>query len=139
MRVVLVTILTLISGCGLNDLNTKLEEDIQVTIPLSIYMELPMRGELYVYDYPNGMDNSYTSVKYNTSPMTLVEWTSSDSFCVPFMNTLICEPIVNYSTYSRDDGSGQQMIYIYEEFTGDTLSVIGCVFNNCNEVRFIVE
>ena len=48
--------------------------------------------------------------------------------------------IVNYSTYSRDDGSGKQMIYLYRDFVGDTLSVKGCVdVDVCKTVSFIVE
>jgi len=55
------------------------------------------------------------------------------------MNQNICESIIQYSTYTRTDGSGQQMIYLSENFIGDTLSVSGCINEYCNEVRFIVD
>jgi uncharacterized protein (DUF2147 family) len=56
------------------------------------------------------------------------------------MGETFCEMIVNYSTYSRDDGSGRQMIYLYRDFIGDTLSVKGCVdVDVCKSVSFTVE
>ena len=42
--------------------------------------------------------------------------------------------LVNYS-----DGLGQQMIYLYQDFIGDTLMVYGCTENNtCSSLNFIV-
>ena len=43
------------------------------------------------------------------------------------MYETFCDMIVNYSTYKIDNGSGRQMIYLYRDFVGDTLSVNGCI------------
>ena len=54
-------------------------------------------------------------------------WTSTDSFTVYHMGFPITEPIINYSTYTEEDSTGQQAIYLYQDFLGDTLSVTGSV------------
>ena len=36
-------------------------------------------------------------------------------------------------------GQGQQLIYIYPPHIGDTLNVIGCIENVCEETEFIVR
>jgi hypothetical protein len=68
-------------------------------------------------------------------------WDSEDYFCILWMWDTICNPIINYSTYSDGvDGSGKQMIYLYQPFIGDTLMVKGCIDeNNCKTMEFIVE
>ena len=57
--------------------------------------------------------------------LQLVAWTSPDEFCVWWFNDYICQPVINYSTYSREDGTGQQNFYMNETFIGDTLELIG--------------
>ncbi len=79
------------------------------------------------FTYNTSKSHTYHSLTYNTTPRTRVFWTSTDSFTVYFQNTYITQPIINYSTYSRDDGSGKQMIYIDRTMIGKTLQVIGCL------------
>ena len=108
------------------------------------YLDLTMNGKqdingFYSFDYPDLNDNSYTAVYYETLPDTRVFWTSVDSFTVYHWGVAITEPIINFSTYSNDDGTGQQMIYLYQDFIGDTLMVYGCVENDvCSSLNFIV-
>tara|TARA_R110000824_G_scaffold73876_1_gene188114 strand:+ start:118 stop:465 length:348 start_codon:yes stop_codon:yes gene_type:complete len=93
----------------------------------------------YLVDYPDWEHNSYTSVQYETLPYTRVYWASVDSFTVEHWGTEITEPIINYSTYSDDVGMGQQMIYLYQDFIGDTLMIYGCIENDvCSSLNFIV-
>ena len=42
-------------------------------------------------------------------------------------------------TYSKDDGSGEQIIYLNENMLNDTLTVIGCLNEDyCKSLKFIV-
>ena len=129
LRLLLILILV---GC--NDYNSEREP-----IPLSLYMDLPVENGYYVYDYPNELMNSYTSVRYNTDEITRVFWTSSDSFTIEHQGYPIKQPIINYSTYSDNNGNGKQLVYLYQNHIGDTLDIIGCVDETCKMIEFIVE
>ena len=127
-------------SCGGGEDRLYSQEQVEEDIPLILKMNYPMEDGYYKIDYPNNRPHSYISVEYQTEGMRRIYWTSTDSFTIVHMGYPITEPIINYSTYSRDDGSGKQMIYLYEPFIGDTLQVIGCVDNdNCKSVSFIVE
>ena len=59
-------------------------------------------------------------------------------------NIPITQPIINYSTYSREDGSGKQMIYLNQSHIGKELSILGCIWDNngndiYEELRFLVH
>ena len=133
----LILILVMLLGCGSSN---PIKETYE-PIPLELHMDLPMRDGYYRFDYPTNRPHSYTSVLYQTEPMTRVFWDSEDYFCILWMWDTICNPIINYSTYSDGvDGSGKQMIYLYQPFIGDTLMVKGCIDeNNCKTMEFIVE
>ena len=82
----------------------------------------------YNFEYvPTGQsDSDYGTLKYNTTiGVTRVYWESPDSFWVYHMGQWFGEPIINNSTYSSDEGFGQQLFYIDETFIGDTLSLYG--------------
>ena len=54
-------------------------------------------------DYPYQGYN-YGTIYYeisNVNNYTLVGWTSPDEFCVDHFGTAICEPVINYQTYSQ--------------------------------------
>ena len=115
-------------------------DDNTDTTTLDVYMELEMdENGYYLYDYPNESNNSYTYVKYTTNSNTRIFWSSPDSFTIVHQGFPITEPIINYSTYSDENGNGQQMIYIYQEHIGDTLEVIGYYSDYVwDSVNFIV-
>ena len=119
--------------------------DNNVLTPDTGYLDLHMNGKqdingFYSFDYPNLDNNSYTAVYYETTPDTRVFWTSVDSFTIYHWGIPITEPIINFSTYSNDDGTGQQMIYLYQDFIGDTLMVYGCTEDDaCSSLNFIVH
>jgi hypothetical protein len=118
--------------------------DNNVLTPDTGYLDLHMSGNqdengFYTFDYPDLQSNSYTAVYYETLPYTRVFWTSVDSFTVYHWGEEITEPIINFSTFSNGDGTGQQMIYLYPDFIGDTLMVYGCTENDaCSSLNFIV-
>ena len=89
---------------------------------------------------PTGMSQSdYGTVKYFTEiPVTRVFWSSPDSFFVYHMNQWIGQPIINYSTYSVDDGYGQQLFYIYSDFIGDSLTIYGHISSNISDTVFVI-
>ena len=94
----------------------------------------------YLFDYQNESNNSYTYVKYTTNPTTRIFWSSPDSFTIVHQGFQITEPIINYSTYSDDEGNGQQMIYVYQEHIGDTLKIIGHYSDDVwDDAEFIVN
>ena len=91
------------------------------------------------YHYPYSGYN-YGSIYFQTTPTTLVGWTSPDEFCIQFFEELICEPVINYQTYSDEYGQGQQNFYMSEEFVGDTLNLIGYLDNDIvSEIKIIIK
>ena len=128
----------LVVGCE----GIKSSEPYSKYIPvLEIGMDLPTTNDgYYVFDYPNNRPHTYTSVEYISSPMERVFWFSPDSFTVYHMGYPITEPIINYSTYSRDDGSGRQMIYLNRSMIGKRLLVYGCINKDlCKELSFRIK
>ena len=102
-------------------------------------MDLNKEDEIYRFDYPSGRSNSYTYVRYNTDPTTRVFWSSPDSFTITHQGFPITSPIINYSTYSDENGDGKQFIYIDPTMINDTLEVIGCVVDQCESVKVIIR
>ena len=118
-----------------------IETEIEIEqYSLSLYMNLDQENGYYKVKYPIGNPTFYTSVHVISHPNIFVSWYSDDEYCLNWMYQTLCEPIIQYSTFTRTDGTGQQMIYLYENFIGDTLSVLGCISSDiCEEVKFIVE
>ena len=80
----------------------------------------------YHYEY---IGYNYGSIYFITEPYTLVYWDSDDVYCFWFWNDYVCEPVIDYQTYSREDGTGQQNFYINENSIGDTLTIV-CYINS---------
>ena len=135
IKQILLLSIILLPACNDNIISPQVEEDY---LTLHMNTETDVNG-FYLVDYPDWEDNSYTSVQYETLPYTRVFWTSTDTFIIEHWGEEIEEPIINYSTYANDDGTGQQMIYLYQDFIGDTLMVYGCTENDvCSSLNFIV-
>ena len=134
-NVFIITIGLLLLNCSDNMI---MEPDIDNSF-LDLYMDVQNNDGYYLVDYPNQEDNSYTAVYYKTLPDTRVFWASVDSFTVYHWGHAITEPIINFSTYSNSSGDGQQMVYLHQDFIGDTLMVYGCVENDvCSSLNFII-
>ena len=108
---------------------------------LELYLETPIdENGYYLVDYPDEEDDSYIFIKYRSLPLTRVFWTSPDSFTVYHMGFPVTEPIINYSTYTSQNSTGQQGIYLYQNFIGDTLTVIGYISDDLyDSLQFIVH
>ena len=48
------------------------------------------------------------------------------------------DPIINYSTYSGDDGYGQQLFYVYAPFVGDILTIYGYIDLDIIDMVFVI-
>ena len=134
-------------NCWHNDLVCDLNECYEYNV-LDIYdvwkqntdLEADING-YYNFEYfsTGQSDSDYGTLKYNTTiAVTRVYWDSPDSFWVYHMGQWIGEPIINNSTYSSDEGFGQQLFYIDETFIGDTLSLYGQIcppnsFTGCDD------
>ena len=92
------------------------------------YNGLEYDGDVYVFSYPNNATNSYFKVNYNSLPTQRVYWDSPDEFYVVMWQDTVWTPVVNYSTYSDDDGIGHQMVYVNPTLIGDTLNIIGTIY-----------
>ena len=137
-----IIVLSFILLLGCENVFTNDTESEEIEYNLTLYMNNVDQNGNYIFYYPPSQSNSYTAVHYEITPpsMQRVFWTSPDSFTIVHQGFPITEPIINYSTYSRDDGSGKQMIYLYEPFIGDTLMIKGCVdIGNCRSLSFIVK
>jgi len=127
-------------GC---DYPTDSEPDLQEDLFLILYMNDSKDGSLYLVDYPQkdcDRISFHTSVKYLTTPATKVFWTLPDGNTIYNQNSPITESTINYFTYSKDDGSGEEIIYLNENMLNDTLTVIGCLNEDyCKTLKFIVK
>ena len=94
-------------------------------IPIDVYSIVEQdKNNYYLYPY---IGYYYGSIYFTTEPTTLVDWTSPDEYCYEWWGDNICEPVIDFSTYSRSDGTGQQNFYMNETFIGDTLTIIGYI------------
>ena len=126
-------IILLMVGCENNTMGPEMDDR-----SLVIYSTTELDKNGY-YHYPYTGFN-YGSIYFETEPMSLVGWTSPDEFCIQFFEELICEPVINYQTYAREDGTGQQNFYMSEEFIGDTLNLIGYLDNEIiKEIKVIIK
>jgi len=131
----------LLIGC---DYPTDSEADFQEDLSLILYMNNPKvdDGSLYLVDYPKkdcDRISFHASVKYLTIPATKVFWTLPDCNTICNQNCPITKPTINYFTYSKNDGSGEQIIHLNENMLNDTLTVIGCINEDyCKSLKFIV-
>tara|TARA_Y100001938_G_C8089308_1_gene434080 strand:+ start:1453 stop:1893 length:441 start_codon:yes stop_codon:yes gene_type:complete len=101
----------------------------QPTPVLDIYCDnctTDEEGNLY-YEYTGhnyGQINFYVEA---TMYPFLIGWTSPHEYCVDHHGTEICEPVINYQTYTDDDGYGHQNFYMNETFKGQTLQLVGYI------------
>ena len=126
-------IILLMVGCENNTMGPEIDDR-----SLVIYSTTELDKNGY-YHYPYAGFN-YGSIYFETEPMSLVAWTSPDEFCIQFFEELICEPVINYQTYAREDGTGQQNFYMNSESIGDTLTLIGYLNEDIvDEIRVIIK
>jgi len=94
-----------------------------------------------VFRYPEGQPSSYVFVDYESDSLRRVFWTSPDSFPSTAFGWTQMEPIAGMSTYTREDGTAQQGVYIMPEFIGRTLKVVAftdeITLNNARDSIFI--
>ena len=106
-------------------------------IYLDLYSDqLEYNGEIYIFDYPDEATSSYFKVDYNSLPLQRVYWDSPDLFYVIMFNDTIWTEVVNFSTYSNDDGVGHQMVYVNPTLIGDTLNIIGSIHEITGETLY---
>ena len=127
MNKLIIPLIILMVGC-----EKELHQDTSSTF-LEIYSDLEYDGNVYIFNYPNNTTNSYFKVNYNSLPTQRVYWDSPDEFYVIMWQDTVWTPVVNYSTYSDDDGIGHQMVYVNPTLIGDTLNVIGTIINDISE------
>ena len=126
-------IILLFVGCENNTMGPKMDEEF-----LDVYSTEQLDKNGY-YHYPYTGYN-YGSIYFETEPMSLVAWTSPDEFCIQFFEELICEPVINYQTYAKEDGTGQQNFYMNSESIGDTLTLIGYLNEDIvDEIKVIIK
>ena len=121
-KLIIINILLTVISC-----EKELHQDISDTF-LEIYSDLEYDGDVYIFNYPNNATNSYFKVNYNSLPTQRVYWDSPDEFYVIMWQDTVWTPVVNYSTYSDDDGIGHQMVYVNPTLIGDTLNIIGTIY-----------
>ena len=133
-RIILSVILIFFTiGCEDNIMAPNVEDKF-----LDVYSTTQLDKNGY-YHYPYTGYN-YGSIYFETTPMTLVGWTSPYEFCIQFFEELICEPVINYQTYAKEDGTGQQNFYMNSESIGDTLTLIGYLNEDIvDEIRVIIK
>lgn len=98
---------------------------------LVVYSDLPQDDNgYYHFDFVDGGDNTYDNVYFQTDgELNRVFWYSTDTFTIYHQGFPIEEPIIQHSTYSDENGQGQQMYYIHHTAVGDTLDIWGSFSN----------
>jgi|TARA_R100000234_G_scaffold107289_1_gene78278 hypothetical protein len=122
MKFILLILTLLFVGC-----DNPLEPEITF---LNIYLDSEKDSNGYYHIDYNG--TTYKHVYYQTTPNQRVRWGSEDTFSIDWMFNTYEEPIINYSTYADDWGSGQQLFYLDSEAVGDTMMIVGYI----NEVAW---
>ena len=106
---------------------------------LEIYSnQLEYNGDVYIFKYPENAPSSYFKVDYNSLPTQRVYWDSPDMFyTIQFVGSTdtTWTSVVNFSTYSDDDGTGHQMVYVNPTLIGDTLNIIGLINENNQKIK----
>ena len=117
--------LFLIGGCGIDNVFDFDNSESEPT-PFRLYMEYEHdENGFYHKTYPLGSTSSYGRVYVETLPTQRVFWSSPNTFDTYYQQQWFSTPIIQYSTYSSSDGIGQQLFYMYEQFIGDTLTIVG--------------
>ena len=122
MKFILLILTLLFVGC-----DNPLEPEITF---LNIYLDSEKDSNGYYHIDYNG--TTYKHVYYQTTPNQRVRWGSEDTFSIDWMFNTYEEPIINYSTYADDWGSGKQLFYLDSEAGGDTMMIVGYI----NEVAW---
>ena len=133
MKKLIILLIILIIGC-----EKELYQDIS-NAHLEIYSDLEYDGNVYLFNYPPNSTNSYFKVNYNSLPIQRVYWDSPDEFYVVMWQDTVWTPVVNYSTYSDDDGVGHQMVYVNPTLIGDTLNIIGTIYEEGISQEILVK
>ena len=125
-------ILKLLAICLILSSCTKDEfEDISNPAFLEVSSDLNYDGNVYTFEYPENAPNSYFKINFNSLPTQRVYWDSPDEFWTIMWegsNDTIWTPVVNFSTYSDDDGTGHQMVYVNQTLINDTLNIVGMTY-----------
>ena len=117
MKFILLILTLLFVGC-----DNPLEPEITF---LNIYLDSEKDSNGYYHIDYNG--TTYKHVYYQTTPNQRVRWGSEDTFSIDWMFNTYEEPIINYSTYADEWGSGQQLFYLDSEAVGDTMMIVGYI------------
>ena len=129
----LLALLLLILSC---EVEHTYPENIYSDVYLDIYSNLEYNNEIYTFEYPGDNLNSYFKIDYNSLPYQRVFWESPDMFYVVMFNDTVWTEVVNFSTYSNDDGVGHQMVYVNPTLIGDTLNIIGSIHEITGETLY---
>ena len=118
------------------DIHSVFKQFEPLTIDSNGYYHFP-------YEPTGQSDSDYGTVYYmTTDPVTRVGWFSPDSFYVEYMGQIFWEPVINYSTYSGNDGQGQQLFYVNSTLLGDTLDIYGYYYYHpdiIDSVKVIID
>jgi len=116
----------LVVGCGDYDNILNSEEEESEPTPFRLYLDEEMDGNgFYHKTYPRGSGNSYGRIYCETIPTQRVFWSSPNTFDTYHQQQWFSTPIIQYSTYTSNEGTTQQLYYLYEQFIGDTLYLVG--------------
>ena len=100
----------------------------------------------YHFDYPDNIKKNpkdYGTIFYKTSePLTRIAWFTPDSMSYEMYGREFWEPIIQFSTYSGNNGEGRQLFYVNSDLIGDTLSIYAYYYSNkeiVDSVRIIID
>jgi len=139
--VVRLLLLLLLVGCGDYSVDEILGNEETPPTPFRVYMEYQKdENGYYHFTYPIGSNSSYGRVYCETLPTQRVFWYSPNEFQTYHQQQWFSTPIIQYSTYTSNDGIGNQLFYLYQIFVGDTLTIMGGLSDeNWDYVEVIID
>ena len=107
---------------------------------LDVYWDAEKLDDNGYYHYPYQGYN-YGTIYFSISNVknyTLVDWTSTEQYCIKMWNKEICEPVIDGQTYSDQEGNGRQNFYMNNTFIGDTLRLIGFINDDIFDEIYVI-
>jgi len=89
--------------------------------------------DLLSYKIVNTIYTSYAHVYYEATPLSRVFWTSPDTVIIESEKTCI----VCCSTYTKKDGTGQQLVILPHTYNSRTWTVIGYINKEVIDTLYI--
>ena len=139
-------LLVLFTGCQDNIFATTGGECSNCVLELDIPELQQDDNNYYHLEFDEDYIQTFTKIQaYVGNSYVYVGWESDTEYCVQMAPSIMsCSDVVNPASYSGGDGIANQMMGVYQEHIGDTITVHCGYYDNYNEqylnsIRIIID